>query len=183
MDTGVAHARRCATTGAVWSMTWRRSSMVLDVLVIMQRRVLRRRMCLWGPVHRHTARADPRHQGGEGVAGTPGACSQAFCHPIRCMRCAFVSTETCSLHTGPHHNHHNHHNHHKSSFARGSPFSVRATSCLDTSSWRHGCRLRWDLLREEEEGATTPLVVATRADVRRSCTGGSPPPLFAEGGG
>ena len=27
MDTGVAHARRCATTGAVWSMTWRRSSM------------------------------------------------------------------------------------------------------------------------------------------------------------
>ena len=28
---------------------------------------------------------DPRHQGGEGVAGTPGACSQAFCHPIGCM--------------------------------------------------------------------------------------------------
>ena len=24
---------------------------------------------------------DPRHQGGEGVAGTPGACSQVFCHP------------------------------------------------------------------------------------------------------
>ena len=24
----------------------------------------------------------PRHQGGEGVAGTPGACSQVFCHPI-----------------------------------------------------------------------------------------------------
>ena len=23
----------------------------------------------------------PRHQGGEGVAGTPGACSQVFCHP------------------------------------------------------------------------------------------------------
>ena len=41
---------------------------------------------------------DPRHQGGEGVAGTPGACSQVFCHPIRCMRCAFISTETCSLH-------------------------------------------------------------------------------------
>ena len=41
---------------------------------------------------------DPRHQGGEGVAGTPGACSQVFCHPIRCMRCAFLSTETCSLH-------------------------------------------------------------------------------------
>ena len=27
----------------------------------------------------------PRHQGGEGVAGTPGACSQVFCHPIRCI--------------------------------------------------------------------------------------------------
>ena len=35
-------------------------------------------------MHRHTARVDPRHQGGEGVAGTPGACSQVFCHPIRC---------------------------------------------------------------------------------------------------
>ena len=62
-------------------------------------------------------------------------------------------------------------------FCSRSPFSVRATSCLDTSSWRHGCRLRWDLLRKEEEGATTPLVVATRADVRRSCSGGSSPPL------
>ena len=29
---------------------------------------------------------DPRHQGGEGVAGSPGACSQVFCHPIRCKR-------------------------------------------------------------------------------------------------
>ena len=38
-----------------------------------------------GRVHRYTARGDPRHQGGEGVAGTPGACSQVFCHPIRCM--------------------------------------------------------------------------------------------------
>ena len=43
MDTGVAHARRCATTGAVWSMTCR-SSMVFDVPVIMQRRELRQRM-------------------------------------------------------------------------------------------------------------------------------------------
>ena len=38
------------------------------------------------------------------------------------------------------------------------------------------------LLREEEEGATAPLVAATRADVRRSCSGGSSPPLCAEGG-
>ena len=34
-----------------------------------------------GCVHRYTARGFPRHQGGEGVAGTPGACSQVFCHP------------------------------------------------------------------------------------------------------
>ena len=34
-----------------------------------------------GRVHRYTARVDPRHQGWEGVAGTPGACSQVFCHP------------------------------------------------------------------------------------------------------
>ena len=27
----------------------------------------------WGPVHRHRARDDPRHQGGEGVAGTAGS--------------------------------------------------------------------------------------------------------------
>ena len=30
------------------------------------------------------ATVDPRHQGGEGVEGTPGACSQVFCHPISC---------------------------------------------------------------------------------------------------
>ena len=47
-----------------------------------------------GRVHRYTARGDPRHQGGEGVAGTPGACSQVFCHPIRCMR-GGISTKTC----------------------------------------------------------------------------------------
>ena len=39
----------------------------------------------YGRVHRYTARVDPRHQGGEGVAGTPGVCSQVFCHPIRCI--------------------------------------------------------------------------------------------------
>ena len=39
-----------------------------------------------GRVHRYTARGFPRHQGGEGVAGTPGACSQVFCHPIRCTQ-------------------------------------------------------------------------------------------------
>ena len=51
----------------------------------------------------------PRHQGGEGVAGTPGACSQVFCHPIRCMfmrsyrqrhvRFSIVSTTTTTTTT------------------------------------------------------------------------------------
>ena len=58
-----------------------------------------------------------------------------------------------------------------SSCAQGHPFSVRATSCLDTS------------LRKEEEGATSPLVAATRADDGRDGTGRSPPPLRAQGGG
>ena len=35
-------------------------------------------------VYTGTRSGFPRHQGGEGVAGTPGACSQVFCHPIRC---------------------------------------------------------------------------------------------------
>ena len=49
-----------------------------------------------------------RHQGGEGVARTLGACSQVFCHPIRCIvrtrqdRLA-VSLIICTTHTTPHH--------------------------------------------------------------------------------
>ena len=69
-----------------------------------------------GPVHRHRARVDPTHQGEEGVAGTPGACSQAFCHPNLVHACAVISTKTCPFLTGQNHNHHNHHNHHTSHF-------------------------------------------------------------------
>ena len=39
----------------------------------------------FGAVYTGTRPRFPRHQGGEGVAGTPGACSQVFCHPIRCI--------------------------------------------------------------------------------------------------
>ena len=63
----------------------------------------------WGPVHRYRARVDPRHQGGEGVSGTPGACSQVFCHPIRCMHRRRVWRDTHVVHTGPHHHHHRSH--------------------------------------------------------------------------
>ena len=38
-----------------------------------------------GPCAQVHGQGFPRHQGGEGVAGTPGACSQVFCHPIRCI--------------------------------------------------------------------------------------------------
>ena len=40
---------------------------------------------LFRAVYTGTRPGFPRHQGGEGVAGTPGACSQVFCHPIRCI--------------------------------------------------------------------------------------------------
>ena len=41
-------------------------------------------------------RADPRHHFGEGVAGTPGACSQVFCHPISCTSArAWTDTPCC----------------------------------------------------------------------------------------
>ena len=36
---------------------------------------------LFWAVYTGTRPGFPRHQGGEGVAGTPGACSQVFCHP------------------------------------------------------------------------------------------------------
>ena len=35
----------------------------------------------FGPCTQVHGQGFPRHQGGEGVAGTPGACSQVFCHP------------------------------------------------------------------------------------------------------
>ena len=65
-----------------------------------------------GPCSQVHGQADPRHQGGEGVAGTPGACSQVFCHPIRCMLRCGLSTEIFHILSGPHHNHHHHHHHH-----------------------------------------------------------------------
>ena len=40
---------------------------------------------LFRAVYTGTRPGFPRYQGGEGVAGTPGARSQVFCHPIRCI--------------------------------------------------------------------------------------------------
>ena len=40
------------------------------------------------------------------MAGTPGACSQVFFHPIRCMLYAFISTETFSPYHRQNHHHH-----------------------------------------------------------------------------
>ena len=41
--------------------------------------------CFLGPCTQVHGHGSPRHQGVEGVVGTPGACSQVFCHPIRCI--------------------------------------------------------------------------------------------------
>ena len=41
-----------------------------------------------------------------GMAGTPGACSQAFCHPIRCTSWAYTDRHKSQTHC---HNHHHHH--------------------------------------------------------------------------
>ena len=80
---GCGHACRGATTGAGLDVVFR-------------------------AVHRYTARVDPRHQGGEGVAGTPGACSQAFCHPNQLHPLCGMDRHVTKT-QGPHHNHHNHH--------------------------------------------------------------------------
>ena len=52
------------------------------------------------------------------MAGTPGACSQVFCHPIRCISLAHIDRDMCHTRSLYHHHHnhnhnhnHNHHNH------------------------------------------------------------------------
>ena len=42
-------------------------------------------LSFFGPCTQVHGQGFPHHQGGEGVAGTPGACSQVFCHPISCI--------------------------------------------------------------------------------------------------
>ena len=46
------------------------------------------------------------------VAGTPGACSQVFCHPNLVQPRSGMEKHTIVT-SRPHHQHHNHHNHHK----------------------------------------------------------------------
>ena len=64
--------------------------------------------CFVGPCTQVHGQGFPRHQGGEGVAGTPGACSQVFCHPIRCILWAYMDRHIRQTHR-QNHNHHNHH--------------------------------------------------------------------------
>ena len=54
---------------------------VVDVHVVLWLQVPQVRMGFLGPCTQVHGQGFPRHQGGEGVAGTPGACSQVFCHP------------------------------------------------------------------------------------------------------
>ena len=91
-------------------------------------------------MHRHTARADPRHQGGEGVAGTPGACSQVFCHPIRCISLAYMDRHIRQTHRQNHHHHHFHHHtlpthhHHQTSTLKRALFFC-GVLCAGSGCW------------------------------------------------
>ena len=135
--------------------------------------------CLFrGRVHRYTARVDPRHQGGEGVAGTPGACSQVFC-PIRCMHRRRVWRDTHVVLNHPYHHHHPHpsHTHTTTTTTKRFPqvnFRVSrwkklavapcANASLEQGSGSHdsahgpnmsGCRSRWHWPRSFTTGRPT----------------------------
>ena len=70
-----SHACRCATTGA-WAGRDSAETVGVPQLALSLGQVDDMPAgvsTLLGREQRHTARADPRHQGGEGVAGTRGA--------------------------------------------------------------------------------------------------------------
>ena len=81
------------------------------------------------------------------------------------------------------HNTTQHHNNHNTAV---SSQVLLSCSLQGDSRGHHGMpwRLRKARCREcrASQGATAPLVAATRADDRRSCSGGNSPPLCAEGG-
>ena len=80
VDTGhrCSHACRFATTGA---LDGRDSAVNCGGSAVGTHRLA----CFFRAVYTGTRPGfDPRHQGGKGVAGTPGACSKVFCHPISC---------------------------------------------------------------------------------------------------
>ena len=66
-----------------------------------------------GPCAQAHGQGRPCHQGGEGVAGTPGACSQVFCHPISCTSARAWPDTPCPESSVPHHTTHTHHTPHK----------------------------------------------------------------------
>ena len=71
---------------ALWTLVPQILEQIVEVSLLSIRLLDRLTTCplacrFLGPCKQVHGRADPRHQGGEGVAGTPGACSQVFCHP------------------------------------------------------------------------------------------------------
>ena len=88
--------------------SWQYTAKVVDVHVVQLHRCSSwiDGLTFLGRVHRYTARGFPRHQDGEGVAGTPGACSQVFCHPIRCISLAHMDRHIRQTHRHHHHHHH-----------------------------------------------------------------------------
>ena len=94
---------------------------------------------LFGPCTQVHGQGCPCHQGGKGVAGTPGANSQVFCHPIRCIvgttldrhgRVVNHSYHTHHTHPTPHthHTHHTpHHTHHTHTYTTHTPHTHTPT--------------------------------------------------------
>ena len=73
----VAASRRICSALTRWSM----SRLWFACLLLLNNRCRHSRWVFFGPCTQVHGQGFPRHQGGEGVAGTPGACSQVFCHP------------------------------------------------------------------------------------------------------
>ena len=91
-----------------WSRLWKVSLFSMRLLDRLMTCPLACRFL--GPCTQVHGRADPRHQGGEGVAGTPGACSQVFCHPISCTSARAWTDTPCCESSEPH-THHTQHTH------------------------------------------------------------------------
>ena len=71
-------------------------------------------------MRKHMARVDPSLQGGEGVSGTPGVFSQAFCHPNK-LHASCGMDKHVTYTQGPHHYHQHATTHHHATPPHNSP--------------------------------------------------------------
>ena len=97
---------------------------------------------------------DLRHQGGEGVAGTPGACSQVFCHPNSMHQLCDMNRHVTYTRSEPQPPH--------KPFLSQVAFLRSFRKQLYAVS--HGCR---QAVPPPPEGATTQIVPSARTSGRR----------------